>query len=109
VIDWQRVSELRDEVGTEDFEEVVELFLEEVDGVVDRLGCLANRATLRDDLHFLKGSAMNLGFSELAVCCAEGERCAAAGNSEAIDLAFIVKTYETSKAAFLAGRSASAA
>ena len=30
MIDWQRVNELRDEVGAEDFEEVVDLFLEEV-------------------------------------------------------------------------------
>ena len=29
MIDWARVSELRDEVGAEDFDEVVELFLEE--------------------------------------------------------------------------------
>ena len=31
MIDWARVSELRDEVGPEDFEEVLHLFLEEVD------------------------------------------------------------------------------
>ena len=34
MIDWARVSELRDEVGPEDFEEVLHLFLEEVEDVV---------------------------------------------------------------------------
>ena len=34
MIDWTRVSELRDEVGAEDFDEVVELFLEEVDEAI---------------------------------------------------------------------------
>ena len=34
MIDWASVSELRDEVGAEDFDEVVELFLEEVDEAI---------------------------------------------------------------------------
>ena len=34
MIDWARVSELRDEVGEGDFDEVVELFLEEVDEAI---------------------------------------------------------------------------
>ena len=37
MIDWSRVSELREEVGEEDFAEVVELFLDEVDGVIGTL------------------------------------------------------------------------
>ena len=37
MIDWARVSELRDEVGAEDFDEVVELFLEEVDEAIAAL------------------------------------------------------------------------
>ena len=30
MIDWPRVKELKDEIGAEDFGEVVDLFLEEV-------------------------------------------------------------------------------
>lgn len=37
MIDWARVSERRDEVGEEDFDEVVELFLEEVDEAIAAL------------------------------------------------------------------------
>ena len=36
MIDWNRVAALREEVGAEDFDEVVELFLQEVDE--ERLG-----------------------------------------------------------------------
>lgn len=37
MINWKRVNELRDEIGPEDFAEVVELFLEEVEQVIDKL------------------------------------------------------------------------
>jgi len=36
MIDWGRLNTLRDEVGEEDFEEVVDLFLDEVESVIDR-------------------------------------------------------------------------
>ena len=37
MIDWARVRELKDEVGADAFDEVVELFLEEVEEVIVRL------------------------------------------------------------------------
>ena len=37
MIDWDRVSELRDEVGAEDFLEVVEMFLDEVNEEIDTI------------------------------------------------------------------------
>ena len=58
MIDWDRLKELRDEVGAEDFDEVVELFLDEVEGVMDRLRDSPDVDTLEEDLHFLKGSAL---------------------------------------------------
>ena len=36
MIDWARVAEFYDEVGAEDFDEVVELFLEEVVEAMER-------------------------------------------------------------------------
>ncbi|WP_442970022.1 hypothetical protein [Roseovarius sp. ZX-A-9] len=41
MIDWSRVAELRSEIGAEDFDEVVELFLEEVEAEISvlRAGC----------------------------------------------------------------------
>lgn len=35
MIDWTRVDELRDEIGTDCFDEVVELFIEEVETEID--------------------------------------------------------------------------
>ena len=77
MIDWARVGELRDEIGCEDFAEVVSLFLEEADEVVQRLGACADAKALESALHFLKGSALNLGFERLAQLCQDGERRAA--------------------------------
>lgn len=34
MIDWNRAAELREEVGAEDFSEVVDLFLEECDDAI---------------------------------------------------------------------------
>jgi HPt (histidine-containing phosphotransfer) domain-containing protein len=75
MINWERVNELRDEVGQEDFLEVVEIFLEEVDEVVARLRTSPDPTTYEDDLHFLRGSAMNLEFAALSRTCHSGETC----------------------------------
>lgn len=77
MIDWLRMSELRDEIGQDGFDEVVDVFLEEAEEVVARLG--AGPAPAQEDLHFLKGSALNLGFVEVAQLCQDGERLLAAG------------------------------
>ena len=37
MIDWDRVSELREEIGAEDYEEVAELFLMEVEDTLAQL------------------------------------------------------------------------
>ncbi|MGR3761243.1 Hpt domain-containing protein [Roseobacteraceae bacterium NS-SX3] len=102
MIDWPRVKELRDEVGAEDFGEVVDLFLEEVEDVIGRLG-RDGRTELEQDLHFLKGSALNLGFEEFSALCMEGERLSAQGEAASVDIDAIVARFETSKAAFLSG------
>lgn len=100
-IDWDRVSELQDEVGLDDFQEVVDLFLEEVDEIVERLTNALDLSCLTEDLHFLKGSALNLGFEEFASFCAKGERMAAAGNAADVDVPQVLKSYQTSKVEFL--------
>ncbi len=101
MIDWSRVNELRDEVGAEDFDEVVELFLEEVEEVIGRLRTGPNRSQLEQDLHFLKGSALSLGFSAFSDLCQNGERNSAEGRAETVDVGEIVDTYDASKAMFM--------
>lgn len=99
MINWSKVIELRDEVGAEDFDEVVELFLDEVEDTMTYLGTPGR--SLEHDLHFLKGSALNLGFSEFSELCRSGESEAARGLSETVDTGAIIKSYHRSKAAFL--------
>lgn len=104
MIDWQRVNELREEVGAEDFDEVVELFLEEVQSVIAELRA-DNREGLEQNLHFLKGSALNLGFEKFATLCLKGERDSAAGAAKTVDLNEILAAFDQSKTDFLAGLS----
>jgi HPt (histidine-containing phosphotransfer) domain-containing protein len=103
MIDWTRVAELRDEVGDDAFEEVVELFLEEVQEVAERLATPpATADQLAADLHFLKGSALNLGFTDLAALCAAGEARAQSGDAARVDIGAVLACHEASCRAFLA-------
>ncbi len=98
MIDWTRVDDLRAEIGADDLAEVVALFLQECDETVlpiaedDRIGA--------ETLHFLKGSALNLGFSALARACADGEAACHAGRPPAA--APILAVYRQTRAAFAA-------
>ncbi|MGR3615886.1 MAG: Hpt domain-containing protein [Paracoccaceae bacterium] len=98
MIHWNRMGELRSEIGEDDFDEVVEIFLEEVEEIIDRLR-FECRETLEQDLHFLRGCAMNLGFEQFSTLCEASERLPAAN----VDLPKIVASYESSKAEFLSG------
>lgn len=100
MIDWERVNTLRDEVGAEDFDEVVELFLDEVEEVITRLHAAPDLTTLEEDLHFLKGSALGLGFKAFSALCQVGETLSANGQAETVDLPEILKTYAESKRTF---------
>jgi HPt (histidine-containing phosphotransfer) domain-containing protein len=103
MIDWTRIKLLRDEVGEEDFADVVDIFIEEVSEMIERLHRNPQLETLGDDLHALKGSALNLGFTTFAALCQTGETSAAKGNPEEIVLGPILTSYDASKTAFLNG------
>lgn len=92
LIDTCRLAELRDEIGAGELGEVVAIFLDETDQVVARLrtGRAADPAA---DLHFLKGSALNLGLAAFAGFCHEGEQRAGADGKELASL------YQASKQA----------
>lgn len=105
MIAWNRVEELIGEVGEEDFAEVVELFLAEVSETIEGLDALGDGAARSEALHFLKGSAANLGFEALRELCAEAEAMARAGGGATGDLiARIGSTFEASRADLAARR-----
>ncbi|AWB50069.1 histidine kinase [Gemmobacter aquarius] len=85
LINWTRVQELRDEIGHDSFAEVVAVFLDESDTVIARPSLTA------EDLHFLRGAALNLGFAELAEAC-----------SRTADRHVVTALYAASKASLLA-------
>lgn len=106
MIDWSRVSELRDEIGAEDFEEVAALFLEEVSFSIAALGDGCRRARdLEEAMHALKGAALNLGFAALADLCLAGERAAAKGDMRAVLPHEVRTVFEASVADFERDRS----
>jgi len=99
MIDWERVAELRSEIGAEGFAEVLELFLDEVENVVMNLGRRPEK--LGEELHFLKGSAWNLGFRAFGAICQDGERRCAAGNAATVDIPAVLDCYGQSKDIFM--------
>lgn len=99
MIDWERVNELKAEVGPDDFNEIVTLFLDEADDAVARMLSSDSAKSLENELHFLKGSALNLGFADLATACQSAEQMAAKGSTD-FDTAAIAALYHASRAAF---------
>ena len=107
MIDWDRVSDLRAEIGASGFEEVAEMFLAEAEEVTARLRAGRPDPTLESDLHFLKGAALNLGFTELAALCGAGEKLAAA--HVPVDVGMVADSFDASRRAFEAGLNSRAA
>lgn len=102
MIDLARLNQLRSEIGEDDFQEVLTMFLEETDEVTAQLGGPPELQSVESRLHFLKGSALNLGLSSLADLCQAGEKSAAAGNPGGVDLQEVTENYAASKAQLLA-------
>lgn len=102
MINWSRVSELRSEIGASEFQEVVDLFLEEVETLLARLYHDPKPELYEEDLHFLKGCAVNLGFADLGKLCLAGES-QARNDPTQVDLQAIFACYEHSREAFLDG------
>lgn len=100
MIDWDRVGILRDEVGAEAFDEVVPLFLDEVEETLATLSTATPVADMLNALHFLKGSALSLGFRKFAALCRSGDQTAP---MQASELDTLLGTYSQSKTEFLTG------
>lgn len=103
MIDWTRVSDLKEEVGEEDFDMILGIFEEEVNEVVARLRTTTDRSRMAEDLHFLKGSALNLGFTAVGRLCEVGERLGAEGRIAEFDLQALLDAYDASWGVFRRG------
>ncbi len=108
MIDWKRIDALRDEVGSEALPDIVALFLEETGAAVDALRAMAAGtaplcppAGMAARMHFLAGSAGQLGLSDMTRIAAQGERDALAGRD--VDPAPVVAAYDEERTALAAG------
>ncbi len=109
MISWDRVNELKGEVGEEDFAEIVEIFLEEMDEAMEELRSGSVAEGLGSAMHFIKGAAMNLGFEDLGTICQKFETYAGEGKTDEINSNEVVICYDQSKDAFLNSSSQKAA
>ena len=96
MIDRARLSELKEEIGEEDFGEVAEIFLEEMTEILAAL-CADPAAIVPAAFHGLRGSASNLGFVGFASACREAEKRCRGG--EVIDMEPLVALFQASVAA----------
>ena len=93
MINWDRLNELQTDIGEDSFAEVAELFIEEMSEMLGTLVRLPHTATA-DDFHFLRGSALNLGFVDVAQSCLEKEEAIKTGTLP--DLSDLLEEFETS-------------
>jgi len=94
MIDWDRVQELRNDFGDEDFTEIVAMFLGEVELKIGEMQQGMTDTELAEAFHFVKGSAANLGFKALQEFAAEGE--ASPEQGRLTDLSELFTTSRTS-------------
>ncbi|KAB7614675.1 Hpt domain-containing protein [Amylibacter sp. SFDW26] len=107
MIDWAQVRQLQEDVGADEMDEVVELFLDEVDEVMENLATGYEAMAPNDRsaaFHLLKGCASNLGFKTFADQCSQGEDVTKAGNEPDFKVADLVQVYASSKASFMANK-----
>lgn len=100
MIDHDRIAELREEVGENDLAEVLQLFCEEVEETLERLakGVFGD---LAEEMHFIKGSALNIGMTEVGRLCQQAEKALRADAGCKPDIAPIAGAFRNAKGAIL--------
>ena len=96
MIDWQQMENLAEEVGREDLREVLEIFFEEVEETLAEIHT-DDISDLRTKLHFLKGSALNIGFREMADRCTQHENELVSEPENAPDVQEIMVIFKKSR------------
>lgn len=81
-VDWDRLNELKADIGEEDFADVAMLFVTELQ---ETLSTLTSDRAAANDFHFLRGSAANLGLDALVAACEAAENACVAGTTPDVD------------------------
>ena len=61
MIDWAYVNGLCKDIGRDSFDEIIQVFFEEVEDTLKHLENVPNQIDITEELHFLQGSALNFG------------------------------------------------
>lgn len=96
MINWHRVRDLRKDVGADEFGEIVEIFLSEVEDIASALRAAGNDRDMELHLHALKNAAVNLGFFELSELCQIAEVFASRKQAASVDIRRILWALEAS-------------
>ncbi len=97
MIDWDRIAELQSEIGDAGFVEVVELFLDDLNEAVAALKTTSDPVSYAETLHFLKGSAQNLGLSGVGTLCEREERSLRENERRAPDIGPILAALDVAQ------------
>lgn len=99
MIDWQIANDLKQAIGADVFDEVIAVFFAEADDTLTRIMAATTAEDMQNELHFMKGSALNLGFSDMAQLCQRLELRAEAGDTD-LPLAQVQTVYAASREEF---------
>lgn len=102
MIDWIRIEELRQDVGDDEFGVILRLFLDEFEGVLDRLQ-EHDLARLPADLGFLRDCAQTLGFHAFGILCGAAERRLTGQGATGIDRTALLQCYAASRQELIRG------
>jgi HPt (histidine-containing phosphotransfer) domain-containing protein len=100
MIDWERVQELQDEIGPEHMQEVIELFVTEVEEQLAGLNHTLDIVDLGKAIHFLKGCSLNIGFRVVAKLCRQLEEEAAEGTLDLENIQNLEAAFQKSRFSF---------
>ena len=96
MIDWQRISELEQDLGKDELPELIHVFLQEVGEAISALD-----TPTEADLHSLRGTAATLGFAQLADLATQGEYALKHDALAEIDCAKIQLAYTSERTELL--------
>lgn len=100
LVDLARLEELVADIGEEALPEIMDMFVAEVEDSLAALRREERQAAgeIASEAHFIRGSALNLGFMALAEACGKVEKLAAAAPGTPVATARIAALFDRSRA-----------
>tara|TARA_R110000787_G_scaffold40444_2_gene100521 strand:- start:9563 stop:9934 length:372 start_codon:yes stop_codon:yes gene_type:complete len=105
MIDWAYVNGLRAGIGKDSFNEIVQVFFDETEDTLKRLEDAHRPIDITEELHFLQGSALNMGFVGFSAECRKSHDMSTDNADDMRHTAGLLATYGKSKTLFLSALS----